>query len=90
MWGRRRFLSTTALSGLGLLFSVGAARALRVDDGPAGPAGQAAACHSAAFHDQLLAEIQGLIEGQALSADDKAKILAAATCPYCGCALGRS
>ena len=93
MLSRRRFLCSTALASAGLAAGAGAARAFSIEEGSAGIAAQVheakLACQiSQAFHAQLLEDARAAIDGRrGLSQEERAQLLAAVTCPICGCPI---
>jgi len=88
MLDRRTFLSTTALAGVGFALGVGPARAFTLEE----PSNDIAALYAAARscravtdHDRILAEIRSALAGRELSEEQERRVLAAVTCPLCGC-----
>ena len=86
---RRRFLTNTALAGLGFVAGIRAAHAFSQQ--PMTEAEHKAwrnACSGAAdpYHAQLVEEAEAGLKGQ-MSAADIERAVAAMRCPICGCAL---
>jgi hypothetical protein len=86
---RRRFLSSTALGGLGLLVGVGTARAFT--EQPMNAATHklyADRCKLAndGYHEELLADERKRL-GPTMSGQQLEQALAALRCPICGCPL---
>jgi hypothetical protein len=86
---RRRFLGSTALAGIGVLFGAKAARAFteqKMD--PAVHKAWLNACTGAAdpYHAQLVAQTEAELKGRMSDAEIQQQI-AAMRCPICGCAL---
>ena len=88
---RRRFLTATALAGLGLAAAFGRARpvgALSLEPPDAEAASlYANRCSIDTTHRQLVAEVLATLEGERSPAEVEA-VLSAMTCPFCGCRLG--
>jgi len=88
MLDRRTFLSTTALAGVGFAIGVGPARAFTLEEPSKETAELYAAAHSCRTvnnHDRILAEIRSALSGRELSEEQERRVLAAVTCPLCGC-----
>lgn len=83
---RRFFLSTSMLSGLGVLTSVRPSRALSLEKCDADSNGLA--CGEFAKHADLLAQIDTLLAQNGLDEAARKAALAAATCPFCGQPMG--
>lgn len=85
---RRRFLSTTVLTGLGLIAG-SRAFALSLDDAtPSERSAYVAACRAKADdHDALIAEVRAMLDGQSVSPERQAEVLRSMRCPLCGCTL---
>jgi len=89
---RRTFLATTALAGADFAVGIGPARAFTLEEPSKEIADLYAAarsCGAGYDHDRLLAEIRSALEGQDLSDDQERRVLAAVTCPLCGCPASR-
>lgn len=88
MLDRRKFLSTTALAGVGFAFGIGPARAFTLEEPSKDIAALYAAarsCRTANNHDRILAEIRSALSGRELSEEQERRVLSAVTCPLCGC-----
>jgi|GEM_PF-1160751 hypothetical protein len=86
---RRRFLASTALTGLGLLAGVGAARAFTPQPMTAEEhKAYRNACSAAAdpYHAQLVQQAEAELGGR-MSAAEIEQAVAALRCPICGCPL---
>lgn len=79
---RRYFLSTTALSGLGLVTLSGAARAFSLQECEADP--RTAACNTIAEHDDVIAQLNAMLVEKGVDEGQRRSILASALCPFCG------
>lgn len=88
---RRRFLTGTALAGLGLAAAFGRARpvaALSLEAPDAETASlYANRCSIDTTHRQMVAEALAKLEGERSPAEVEA-VLSTMTCPFCGCRLG--
>ncbi len=78
---RRRFLSSTMIGGIGLLGASG--RALGFADASCAEA-ETPACKTVAEHAELRARIDAYLRQKGLSPEDRARVLARSTCPFCG------
>jgi hypothetical protein len=79
---RRRFLSTTVLSGIALAGLAGSARAFseqKCEPGTADPA-----CRELLRHHELVAQLEATLKQRGLNDAQRKAILAAAICPFCG------
>lgn len=91
MLTRRRLLSTTGLTAAAAALLGGAAPARALSEQPA-PWGDVQAlrqaretCRAVSSHDQMLAVLQAELEkGARLTAAERARVMATATCPTCG------
>lgn len=89
MFSRRRLLATTGLTAAALLgLGVGRAHAFREEEAPIGDVWAVrdaqARCRAISTHDQMFAVVQAEIEAGPLAPEERARIMAAATCPTCG------
>ena len=82
---RRRFLSSTMLSGLGLVAAAAPAAAFTV--GECGPGSGAATCRELAKHEDLVAKLDSMLAEKGLDAAQRKMALIAARCPFCGSLL---
>jgi hypothetical protein len=95
MTSRRDFIRTAVTAAAGVVGGATAATALTLDAEPAASLAQTyhaakAACggNPDAYHQQLLAEAQALLDGRELTDEDRQRLLAAVRCPLCGCGVG--
>ena len=82
---RRRFLSTTMLSGVGLAAGAAVAtpaRALEITSCDA--AAGTPACVQLLRHHELLAQLRASLAARGLSPAQQQAVLAKAICPFCG------
>lgn len=85
MLHRRSFVSTLALAAAGAI-PLGRAHALSFEDRSAAiDKLRTDRCSVASEHATLLAEAEAALAAQHVDATRKAEILAALTCPLCGC-----
>jgi hypothetical protein len=82
---RRRFLSTSVLSGLALGAVTTRAYAFSQESCDAQTA--TPACRELLRHRELLAQLETALEKKGLDAKQRQAVLAAATCPFCGMPL---
>jgi len=79
---RRRFLSTTVLSGAALAALGGKAMAFSEQSCSDVPG--TAACRELIRHHELLAQLEASLKAKGLDAAQRKAVLAAAICPFCG------
>lgn len=79
---RRRFLSSTVLSGAALAAMAGSAHAFSQTDCTATPG--TTACKEIVRHQEILADLNAMLIKKGLSAEQRHAILVAAVCPFCG------
>jgi hypothetical protein len=79
---RRSFLATTALAGAGLVAATRRAGALSL--GECEQEAGSKSCEELARHRDLRARIDEALKQQGVSADERQRLLAASTCPFCG------
>lgn len=79
---RRRFLSTTVFSGLGL--AAVATRANAFTELSCDPSSVSQACKELIRHHELLAQLDAELTKKGLNETERKKLLASATCPFCG------
>ncbi len=79
---RRRFLSTSVMSGLALAAVTGRAQAFSQQN--CDPQSTATACRELIRHHELLAQLETTLEKKGLDEKQRQAILAAAVCPFCG------
>lgn len=79
---RRRFLSTTFLSGIGLAAAAGNARAF--SEQACDPSSTNQACRELIRHHELLAKLDEELTKKGIDAEQRKALLAAAVCPFCG------
>lgn len=85
---RRRFLKTAALTGAGLVAAKGAgAFSIEALDSDAQAAYDACTKGTQAFHDKIIAEVEAQLGGDALTPEQRQKVLSAIDCPVCGCRI---
>jgi hypothetical protein len=79
---RRRFLSTTVLSGIGIAAATTQAHAFSQEacDATSG----SLACRELIRHHELLAQLNIALEKRGLDEAQRKAVLAAAICPFCG------
>jgi len=78
---RRFFLSTSMLSGIGLL-AARSASALNLEACEAGRG--SVACGEYAKHQEVLAQLDAMLASKGLDEQARKVALAAASCPFCG------
>jgi hypothetical protein len=78
---RRRFLSTTMLSSLGLAALTAPAKAFTASTCTGT---ESAACRELVRHNALIDELLASLDKQGLTEEQRRTALAAATCPFCG------
>ena len=78
---RRFFLSTSMLSGIGLM-AARSAQALSLE--ACEPAAGSAACTELAKHNEVLAQLDAMLAAKGLDQQARLAALAAASCPFCG------
>jgi len=81
---RRRFLSTTIVSGLGL---AAAAPAHAFTVGECGEGEASGTCRELTKHEDLIAKLDAMLAEKGLDADQRRAALTAARCPFCGSLL---
>lgn len=92
----RRELLTSAAMVSAAAGSGASAHALTIDTEPAAGlnelyfAAKAACGGQQAYHAQLLADAQAVLGGRELSEEEKRQLLAAMSCPLCGCRLSET
>lgn len=79
---RRRFLSTTVLSGIAAVGLAGRANAFTQQ--ACDPSSADPACKELIRHHELLAQLQATLAQKGLNDTQRQAILAAAVCPFCG------
>lgn len=79
---RRRFLSTSMLTGAAVVLSAGSAHAFSQDSCADLPGTKA--CLEIARHQEILAQLNAMLEKKGLSEEQRHAILVAAICPFCG------
>lgn len=79
---RRRFLSTTILSGIVAAGFAGTANAF--SEQKCDPSNTDLACKELIRHHELLAQLQATLAQRGLNEEQRKAILAAAICPFCG------
>ena len=79
---RRRFLSTSFLSGIALAGFAGTARAFTEEK--CEPSSPSLACKELVRHRELLAQLQTTLQQRGLDEEQRKAILAYAVCPFCG------
>lgn len=79
---RRRFLSTTILSGIAAAGFAGTAHAFT--ESKCAPGAADLACRELIRHHELLAQLQATLEQRGLNEEQRKAILASAVCPFCG------
>ena len=84
---RRRFLYTTALTGIAAALWIRPASALRLEENEPTERLYLAACEARTAHDQLIQELVAELEGQE-GREKAAEMVRAMACPVCGCKLG--
>jgi len=78
---RRRFLSTTMLSGLGIAALAAPAKAFTIEKCDETPS---LACREIAKHDALIEELNNLLAQQGLDDARRKAIMTSTICPFCG------
>jgi hypothetical protein len=78
---RRRFLSSTMLSGLGIAVLAAPAKALTIEK--CEETGDLA-CRELARHEALIDQINSLLAQNGLDEAQRRAIMASAVCPFCG------
>ena len=82
---RRRFLSTTVLSGVALAGMAGAAtRASAFSQQACDATTTDPACRELIRHHELLAQLETTLAERGLTDAQRQAVLAAAVCPFCG------
>lgn len=79
---RRRFLSTTILSGLGA--AAVATRASAFSEIGCDPSSTSTACKELIRHHELLTQLDAELAKKGLNETERKALLATATCPFCG------
>ncbi len=79
---RRRFLSTTFLSGVGLAAVASQAKAF--SEQACDSASTDSACKELIRHHELLAQLNTELAKKGLNETERKAVLARATCPFCG------
>lgn len=92
MLTRRRLLATTGLTAAALIgLGSGSARAFREEEATIQDVWAVrdaqAQCRAVSTHDQMLAVLRAELAGGPLSEEERARIMATATCPTCGLLL---
>lgn len=78
---RRRFLSTTVLSSLGLMALTAPAKAFTEEKCSQT---NTPACRELAQHRDVLAQLNAMLAKKGLNDEQRREVLAAALCPFCG------
>jgi hypothetical protein len=79
---RRRFLSTTVLSGFAIAGL--ASRASAFSQESCDPSSAVPACRELIRHHELVAQLEASLEKRGLDEAQRKAILASAVCPFCG------
>ena len=79
---RRRFLSTTILSGIAIAGVAGSARAFTEEK--CDPNSATLACRELIRHHELIAQLEATLQQRGLDEERRKAILAYAICPFCG------
>lgn len=79
---RRRFLSTTVLSGIGL--AAATSRASAFSEQACVPSSTSQACRELIRHHELLAQLDAELAKKGLNEAQRKTLLASAICPFCG------
>ncbi len=79
---RRRFLTTTMLSGAAMVGFAGSAHAFSQQNCADVPG--TLVCRELLRHQELLAQLEKTLADKGLTPDQRRQILAAAICPFCG------
>jgi hypothetical protein len=79
---RRRFLSATFLSGIGMVTATGQARAF--SEQACDPSSTDTACRELIRHHELLAQLESELVKKGLNESQRKAVLASAICPFCG------
>ncbi|HEY1721405.1 MAG TPA: hypothetical protein VGG27_09200 [Magnetospirillaceae bacterium] len=79
---RRRFLSTTVLSGIGVAAIAG--RASAFSEQSCDPSSGTQACRELIRHHELLSKLDEELEKKGLDEPHRKALLAMAVCPFCG------
>jgi hypothetical protein len=79
---RRRFLSTTILSGIAAAGFAGSAHAF--SEQKCEPGATDLACRELIRHHELLAQLEKTLADRGLTEEQRKAILASAVCPFCG------
>lgn len=79
---RRRFLSTTVLSGFGLVAA--ATQASAFSELACDSSSTSVACKELIRHHELLAKLDDELKKKGLNETERKLMLSSATCPFCG------
>ncbi|MBK8175763.1 MAG: hypothetical protein IPK66_11010 [Rhodospirillales bacterium] len=94
MLSRRRFLSTTALTPLGILAGISTSKAFVVEQPAASLTAEykaaRLACTAGPAHAAALADLRASLAATNLTDEQRQAFLAQAVCPICGCPLAAS
>ncbi|MBK1696583.1 hypothetical protein [Rhodovibrio salinarum] len=89
MTSRRRFFLSSAAMAIAAGVPVSASAFRRVDPTPEAQRGYQAACSSSRYHEDLIDQVVQNLEkqGMEIGESDVRNLLAARTCPWCGCSV---